>query len=125
MGLRNDEAISQKWNQKGEKRCRLILGAMARVRGVAGVLATRCKRSGNAGSTRGRKCAGDCRPDCEEGVEVGDGVTNEEKSNWRPEDEPTLRGVNRGVVESPSASVRGGDGGRNQGAQGGQVLSMC
>lgn len=76
-------------------------------------------------SDKGSQNAGDCRPDCEEDVEVGDGVTNEEKSNWRPEDEPTLRGVNRGVVESPSASVREGDCGRNQGAQGGQVLSMC
>lgn len=40
---------------------------------------------------------------------MGERGTGEEKSRQRPEDEPTLCGVNRGVVESPSASLPKGD----------------
>ena len=73
------------------------------------------------GVAKGRRSQTELR----EGVEVGDGVTDEEKSRWRPEDEPTLRGVNRGVVESLSVSVRKGGSGGNKGAQGGQALFKC
>lgn len=70
------------------------------------------------GVAKGRRSQTGLRED----VEVGDGVTDEEKSKWRPEDKPTLRGVNRGVVESLSVSVRKGDSGGDQGARGGQAL---